>query len=449
MARLLNSFALLGDEEDDDLMTLAANVAGKTLPTAPAEKKPALPQLQKNKSSESSGKFPSKPLPSTGSARGERGRGRNSLGLARAGPGRDEGGGPNSYYQKSGGEFDGPKGDDSVRGRGRERGHGHGRGRGRGQERVKFYEEHSFRNDNNQGFGGNENYNKRGQGDESWDHIEVQGGKVFGNENQPLRNENQSLRTENQSPRNENRSYQSGSWFSGEERGYKGERRGFRGREGRNYGGHDGPRFGRGEEQNEPMNEETEERQEQIGDSNEGTGRDVSEPIDVPKNAEAKQVVSEGVSDKKVTEEEEKEMTLDEYEKLLSEKRKALEVLKTEERKVVLDKDFEFMQLIDKKKENEVHFVKLKSEKDKLKKDSIEKEEKTRKSVHMSEFLRPVAGGERYGGRGRRGRGRGERHSSISRFGAGFSGHSVHEAEPDLHIEDTRHFPLLGATVQA
>lgn len=53
-------------------------------------------------------------------------------------------------------------------------------------------------------------------------------------------------------------------------------------------------------------------------------------------------------------------MTLDEYEKLLSEKRKALEVLKSEERKVALDKDFEAMQLIDKKKEDADHlFIKL------------------------------------------------------------------------------------------
>lgn len=53
-------------------------------------------------------------------------------------------------------------------------------------------------------------------------------------------------------------------------------------------------------------------------------------------------------------------MTLDEYEKLLSEKRKALEVLKSEERKVALDKDFEAMQLIEKKKEdNDDLFVKL------------------------------------------------------------------------------------------
>jgi hypothetical protein len=50
-------------------------------------------------------------------------------------------------------------------------------------------------------------------------------------------------------------------------------------------------------------------------------------------------------------------MTLEEYEKVLSEKRKALEALKSKERKVTLDKDFEAMQLIERK--NEEVFAKL------------------------------------------------------------------------------------------
>lgn len=45
-------------------------------------------------------------------------------------------------------------------------------------------------------------------------------------------------------------------------------------------------------------------------------------------------------------------MTLQEYEKQLLEKRKALEALKKEERKVTLDKDFESMQLLGRKKED-------------------------------------------------------------------------------------------------
>lgn len=50
---------------------------------------------------------------------------------------------------------------------------------------------------------------------------------------------------------------------------------------------------------------------------------------------------------------------MEEYEKLLEEKRKALLALKSEERKVDLDKDFESMQLLSSKKNDEEIFVKL------------------------------------------------------------------------------------------
>lgn len=52
-------------------------------------------------------------------------------------------------------------------------------------------------------------------------------------------------------------------------------------------------------------------------------------------------------------------MTLEEYEKVLLEKRKALEALrKTEGRKVTLDKDLESMQLVERKKDDSL-FIKL------------------------------------------------------------------------------------------
>lgn len=52
------------------------------------------------------------------------------------------------------------------------------------------------------------------------------------------------------------------------------------------------------------------------------------------------------------------EMTLDEYEKLLEEKRKALQALqRTEERKVDVDKEFEFMQQLSAKKNNDDVFI--------------------------------------------------------------------------------------------
>ena len=53
------------------------------------------------------------------------------------------------------------------------------------------------------------------------------------------------------------------------------------------------------------------------------------------------------------------EMTLEEYEKVREEKRKALVALKSEERKVALDKDLAKMQLLSSKKNEEEIFVKL------------------------------------------------------------------------------------------
>lgn len=52
-------------------------------------------------------------------------------------------------------------------------------------------------------------------------------------------------------------------------------------------------------------------------------------------------------------------MTLEEYAKVLEEKRKALQTHKTEERKVTLDKDLESMKQLSSKKENLDVFIKL------------------------------------------------------------------------------------------
>ncbi|KAF5939055.1 hypothetical protein HYC85_023314 [Camellia sinensis] len=56
---------------------------------------------------------------------------------------------------------------------------------------------------------------------------------------------------------------------------------------------------------------------------------------------------------------EEKEMTLEEYEKVLEEKRKALLAPKTEEMKVAVDKELASMQQLSSKKDNNDIFVKL------------------------------------------------------------------------------------------
>lgn len=52
-------------------------------------------------------------------------------------------------------------------------------------------------------------------------------------------------------------------------------------------------------------------------------------------------------------------MTLEEYQKVLEEKRKALLALKTEERKVDVDKEFQSMQQLSTKKGNDDIFIKL------------------------------------------------------------------------------------------
>ncbi|KAK9274609.1 hypothetical protein L1049_021859 [Liquidambar formosana] len=133
---------------------------------------------------------------------------------------------------------------------------------------------------------------------------------------------------------------------------------------------------------------------------------------------------------------EEKEMTLEEYEKVLEEKRKALLALKTEERKVDLDKDLKSMQQLSRKKGNDDIFIKLGSEKDK-RKEVADREEKARKSLSINEFLKPAEGEKYYspGGRGR-GRGRGSR--------GGFGGGSMMSNVETPSIEDPGQFPTLG-----
>ena len=134
---------------------------------------------------------------------------------------------------------------------------------------------------------------------------------------------------------------------------------------------------------------------------------------------------------------EEKEMTLEEYEKIREEKRKALLALKTEERKVTIDKELESMQLLSVKKTNDEVFAKLGAEKESKKKES-EREEKAKKSLSIHEFLKPAAGERSFGGRGR---GRGGRSDGGGRGGGG----SVYNANaPPPAIGDNGQFPTLG-----
>lgn len=147
------------------------------------------------------------------------------------------------------------------------------------------------------------------------------------------------------------------------------------------------------------------------------------------------------VIEEKKEEEEDKEMTLDEYEKVLEEKRKALLALKKVEERKVDVKEFESMQVLsNKKKDEDALFIKLGPEKEKSK--NAGENERVKKSLSINEFLKP-AEGERYysGGRGR-GRGRGER-GERGGFRGGYSGaYATYSEAPS--IEDPRQFPTLG-----
>jgi plasminogen activator inhibitor 1 RNA-binding protein len=153
------------------------------------------------------------------------------------------------------------------------------------------------------------------------------------------------------------------------------------------------------------------------------------------------ETVTEGIKEAPAAEAEEKEaedksMTLEEYEKVLEEKRKALQTLKTMDERKVDVKEFESMQQISNKKINDEIFIKLGSEKDK-RKEAFEKEEKAKKSVSINEFLKP-AEGERYYSPGGRGRGRG-------RGGRGeYGGGRPLDNTPSPSIADPKQFPTLG-----
>ncbi|KAL8210311.1 hypothetical protein R6Q57_007043 [Mikania cordata] len=153
---------------------------------------------------------------------------------------------------------------------------------------------------------------------------------------------------------------------------------------------------------------------------------------------EAADVKKENSSPEHVEEPENKEMTLEEYQKVLDEKRKAFEAFKTEERKVEVDKDLASMQQLPNKKTSDDIFVKLGSDKDKHK-EIIEKEERAKKSLSINEFLKP-AEGERHYTPGGRGRGRGGSRGG-GRFNQGGGSSYAPEAPK---IEDPGHFPTLG-----
>ncbi|CAL9074502.1 RGG repeats nuclear RNA binding protein A-like [Musa acuminata AAA Group] len=150
---------------------------------------------------------------------------------------------------------------------------------------------------------------------------------------------------------------------------------------------------------------------------------------------------NEGAPNEGEEKEEDKEMTLEEYEKVREEKRKALLAMKNEERKVEIDEELQSMKQLSVKKGNDDVFVKLGSDKDiGKKKENIDRDERSKKSMSINEFLKPTEGERNRGGRGR-GRGRGGR----GQFGSGFGGEgSTFAAAAAPSIEDPGQFPTLG-----
>ncbi|KFK22256.1 hypothetical protein AALP_AAs66747U001100 [Arabis alpina] len=176
------------------------------------------------------------------------------------------------------------------------------------------------------------------------------------------------------------------------------------------------------------------------GETKEGDGVETEKNV-VEKPA-GDDVAADSIKENTTEAEEEKEpeqMTLDEYEKILEEKKKALQSETVSERKVDT-KVFESMQQLSNKKSNDEIFIKLGSDKDKRKDD---KEEKAKKAVSINEFLKPAEGENYHRGGGRGGRGRGGRggRGGNSTGGGGFAGY---RNEPAPAIADTAQFPSLG-----
>ncbi|KAI4377929.1 hypothetical protein MLD38_015482 [Melastoma candidum] len=294
---------------------------------------------------------------------------------------------------------------DGGRGGGRSggRGFGHGRGCGRGFDRDAGNTENAFSNSN--GYAGG--YKPSGDGD-SGKSFERRGG-----------------------PRGPFRGERRGGFSNGEVGDGERPRRVYERRSGTGRGSEvkrDGAGRGNWGTPEDEFAPEAEEAEKVV----------TSEKVVVEEDtADASKDAQEKEPEEK--EPEDKEMTLEEYQKVLEEKRKVLLAEKAEERKVGLDKEFQSMQLLCNKKATDDVFIKLGSEKDKSKDASADKEDK-KKSVSINEFLKP-ADGERYynpSGRGGRGRGRGSRGGYN-----GGSGGGVYNV-PAPSIEDPGHFPTLG-----
>lgn len=405
-----NFFALLGDDENDDPSDLLAQARAAALPPSSTKK----PQLQQQRSHQqlpppAPAKLPSKPLPPAQAvketqANGARGRGiRGGRGAARgssANRGRGFEGGFNQSNR--GGAFQGEGGDNNDR---------------------------SYRN-------GGDFPSGRGS--------YLGGGPALNGDLTSPGDEGESGRQYDGRPRPRGRGRGRGFGFMADGDEQPRPRREYERRSG----------TGRGNE----MKREGSGRGNWGVEVDQDAAQEIVETVAVEdvkpavsnlsekKPEDSPQPDSTDKDENKEVEEEDKEMTLDEYEQLMTEKRKALEFAKAKERKVTVDKDFESMQIVDRKIDEDI-FLKLGSDKDKGKrKEILDSIERARKPLSINEFLKPAEGEDSYyspnGRRGRGGRGRSDRGGARGGFGGG---HGVsQQALMAPRIEDPGQFPTLG-----
>uniref|UniRef100_A0A804Q241 Hyaluronan/mRNA-binding protein domain-containing protein n=1 Tax=Zea mays TaxID=4577 RepID=A0A804Q241_MAIZE len=103
-------------------------------------------------------------------------------------------------------------------------------------------------------------------------------------------------------------------------------------------------------------------KREGVGRGNWGTATDEGleqDTVDAVNPEETTAVVEDEKKPEDAPQPEDKEMTLEEYEKVLEQKQKALLSLKAEERKVEIDKELQAMQQLSVKKDGDEVFIKL------------------------------------------------------------------------------------------
>ncbi|RVW34399.1 RGG repeats nuclear RNA binding protein A [Vitis vinifera] len=432
---IINPFALLGDEEDDDVSTLVAHVASKA-GAAAAVPRSLPPSVKKAEEP----KFPVKQTDSgcndksyeqlwdkvfeqaqaiiasdffeQGRGRGGRGRGsgRNGLdgnGIDQSGNKRADGfqrsyGGSNGYQRSSGGSNGYQNNNDEVGGNQRNYGgaNGYQRNRGTGNGYQRNHGRDSYGNavdERRHGGGGGERVLNENHEPEDSNQIKI--------ENEQIKSQGQMMMMMVVG----NRRVTSPKKEEGDSHETK---------EG-NHGN----------------------KEHEINDNNNSGGPEGETCTRNKKDADER---------KRAAVERQNQMTLGEYEKQLLEKRKNLPALqKTEGKRVIVDKEFESMQRIDKKKEDSL-FIKLKTENDKLKRNSsFDKEEKVHKAVSIDEFLKPAEGGRRPPRR----RWREEREREKARPEEEIQADSVEAAPapasaPAPCIEDQFQFPVLGGALK-